>query len=536
MRLSRNMNSSTQTSNNMPEPGQNEPVLSVSEVNDLVNDLLDDTFPPVWIEGEITGFTAHRSGHWYFTIKDENAQLSCTMFRGANRLLKDEFDNGNQVLIKCKLAIYPQRGQFQGRVTHMEHAGEGKLRREFEELKNRLQEEGLFDDEIKVPIPKYPKCIAIISSPEGAAIRDMYANIGRRYPVVKVVLVPAQVQGASAPVSVADAISLVSRLNPAPDTLIVTRGGGSLEDLAAFNDERVARAIVACPIPVISAVGHETDFTIADFASDLRAPTPSTAAEIATPDKDELRALVVGRENLLLERAQRILQFATQRLDGTRRQLSSPELTVKWHRERLANLQRQLELQVRTTSTANTSKFNAMRGLLLRASPIRLILDQERSLVNFRNRMTNPKRQLHDRELTIANARTRLVSLTEGIVGGHLLRVRHLEQLMQRANPLPRVETSRKSIGQIHQRLMKSVSQHIANSGDAIVQLARTLHAVSPLATLDRGFAVVTKPDKSEWGQVISSTSQVKSGDLIRAHISDGEIDSVVQESRTKKR
>ena len=520
----------------MPEPGQNEPILNVSEVNDLVNDLLDDTFPPVWIEGEITGFTAHRSGHWYFTIKDENAQLSCTMFRGANRVLKDEFTNGNQVLIKCKLSIYQPRGQFQGRVTHMEHAGEGKLRREFEELKNRLQEEGLFDDEIKVPIPNYPKYIAIISSPEGAAIRDIYANIRRRYPIVRVVLVPALVQGASAPVSVVDAISSVSRLNPAPDTLIVTRGGGSLEDLAAFNDERVARAIVACPIPVISAVGHETDFTIADFVSDQRAPTPSTAAEIATPDKDELRLLVVGRENLLLERARRTLQFATQSLEGTRRQLSSPELTVKWHQERLASLQRQLELQARTTSSANTTKFNGIRDLLLRASPVRLILDHERSLENFRNRMTDPRRQLHERELTVANTKTRLVSLAEGIVGAHLLRVRHLQQLMQRANPLPNVETSKKSIGQIHQRLTKSVSQHIANSGDAIVQLARTLHAVSPLATLDRGFAVVTKPDKSEWGRVVSRTSQVKSGDLIRAHIADGEIDSVVQKSTTKER
>ena len=518
----------------MPEPGQNEPIFSVSEINEQVKDLLDDSFPPVWIEGEITGFTPHRSGHWYFTIKDENAELSCTMFQSANRRLTDEFKNGNQVLLKCNLSIYKPRGQFQGNVSHMEHAGEGKLRREFEELRNRLQEEGLFDDELKIPIPRYPKSIAIISSPEGAAIRDMYANIGRRYPAVRVILVPSLVQGVAAPLSIVEAFAAAEKIEPRPDTLIVTRGGGSLEDLAAFNDERVARAIVACPIPVISAIGHETDFTIADFVSDRRAPTPSTAAEIATPDKAELGSFLVSREKLLIERLRRTMDFARQRVESTRKQLSSPELTINWHRERLTILQNQLRAQIRTKAQARSLQFMRMQDLLLRSNPQKLIGDHDRLIHNLRMRLVDPRRELVVRESNIDDLCTRLISHVRNLIQAQNVSLTHFRQLVERANPMSAIETSSKSIGRIHERLKDSISQRVSRSRRNIAQIARTLHAVSPLATLDRGFAVVAKPDDSEWGELVSKITQVQKGDQIRAHISDGEIDSIVSDTRSR--
>ena len=520
----------------MPEPGQNEPVLSVSDVNEQVNELLNDNIPPIWIEGEISGFTAHRSGHWYFTVKDERAELSCTMFKSSNRHLTEKFQNGNQVLLKCKLSIYQARGQFQGLVTYMEQAGEGKLRREFEQLREKLQKEGLFDEALKTSIPRYPKSIAIVSSPEGAAIRDMYTNIQRRYPIVRVVLIPAAMQGASAPSSIVDAFTRVSRLIPQPDTVIVTRGGGSLEDLAAFNNEKVALAIVDCSVPVISAIGHETDFTIADFVSDRRAPTPSTAAEIATPDKSELQTTLDLNADLLLERLRRRVNTAQQTLEATQARLSSPKSTMNRQAERLDFLEKQLPAYAHRKFDTHNLQFKRVQDLLVRANPKRLIKDHENAVQTLERHLVDPRKQLSELNDKVRELRRALASFIRNIIRTQLTNITHIKQRVHQTNPLRRIEDMSKVLTQTQKSLNQLVVQQISRSNQSVGQIARTLHAVSPLATLDRGFAVVSKPNDSEWGELVTEPTQVKKGDLIRARTATGEIDSVVTQTRSRSR
>ena len=263
-------------------------IYNVSELTRLVKDLLENNLPRIWVEGEISNFSAAYSGHWYFTLKDEGAQLPCAMFKGRNRdILKPR--EGALVLLKGRINVYEPRGAYQLIADSMEDRGAGRLREAFEALKKRLGEEGLFDEEKKRPLPFLPRRIAIVTSPHGAAVHDMIRVIRRRNPKVSLVIAPTLVQGLDAPPEIVDAIGRAGRLTGV-ELVIVGRGGGSIEDLWAFNDESVARAIRACPVPVISAVGHEVDFTIADFAADLRAATPSSAGELAVPELSELEA------------------------------------------------------------------------------------------------------------------------------------------------------------------------------------------------------------------------------------------------------
>ena len=273
-------------------------IISVSEINKRAKSILEENFPFVWIQGEVSNFFSAASGHWYFSLKDDSSEIRCAMFTNKNHHITFEPKDGDHLVLNGTLSIFEGRGQYQIIVEHIELAGEGALLKAFEELKKKLQLEGLFDDSIKRQLPAYPKNIAVVTSPDGAVIQDIINVLDRRSPFLDLTVVPTLVQGEKAAPLICDALNKVVKLKKV-DVVILARGGGSIEDLWAFNNEEVARAIVNCPTPIISAVGHETDFTIADFVSDLRAPTPSIAAEIISQPYSELIETLEGYQNYI---------------------------------------------------------------------------------------------------------------------------------------------------------------------------------------------------------------------------------------------
>ena len=298
------------------------PVLTVSLLNERVRLLLERNFDLVWIRGEISNFRRPGSGHWYFTLKDDRAQVRCAMFVNRNRYCRMRPVDGTQVLLVGRVSLYEERGAFQVIVDRLETAGEGALRAAFEALKERLAAEGLFAAERKRSLPAFPKHLAVVSSLSGAALKDVLSVVRRRFPLLRVRVLPVAVQGAEAPGQIVEALARAAKW--VPDLVLLTRGGGSLEDLAAFNSEAVARAIAACPVPTVSAVGHETDITIADFAADLRAPTPSTAAELITPDGPALAEELALAQQRLERIAATLLELSKHRLNGLQARLINP--------------------------------------------------------------------------------------------------------------------------------------------------------------------------------------------------------------------
>ena len=278
-------------------PGESpETAFPVAALTQMAKEVLEGAFPPLWIRGEVSNFTAHRNGHWYFTLKDASAAVSCVVWARDTVRIPAPPDEGMQVMAHGQLSLYPARGQVQFMVRALEAEGEGLWRKAFEATRERLEKDGLLDPARKRPIPRFPQRVAVVTSPDGAALHDIRSVIARRNPSVDVIVIPAAVQGETAPASLVAALERVARWRGA-DVVIIGRGGGSREDLWAFNDEQVARAIAACPLPTISAVGHEVDVTIADLVADLRAATPSAAAEAAVPVLDELvEALAVMRQ------------------------------------------------------------------------------------------------------------------------------------------------------------------------------------------------------------------------------------------------
>jgi exodeoxyribonuclease VII large subunit len=438
-------------------------VFTVSRLNREARVLLERGLGSLWIEGEVSNLSRPGSGHWYFSLKDETAQVRCAMFRQRNLLVRFPVRDGMHVLARGRVSLYEPRGEFQLVVEHLEEAGEGLLRRRFEELKQRLAAEGLFDVRHKQPLPRLPRRIGVVTSPTGAAIRDILHVLARRFPAVPVLVYPVAVQGAAAPGEIAQAIALAARRRDC-DVLIVARGGGSLEDLWAFNEETVARAIFTCPIPVVSGVGHEVDVSIADLVADERAPTPSAAAERVVPDRGEwLRAVTTGARRLALAMGRRLadrrqaLQLCEQRLAR-----AHPGVALQRHSQRLDELGGRLRLALRARLRQQRSRYEAAQGLLLRASPA----------------------------LRLAALRLRLASLR-----GRLAVV------------------GRDGVAGRRQRLGLA---------------ARTLQAVSPLATLDRGYAIVTGPD----GHVGQEASSLRSGDRIDARLARGSLSAQVVEVR----
>jgi exodeoxyribonuclease VII large subunit len=385
-------------------------VYTVSRLNNEARMVLETGLPALWVEGEISNFACPASGHWYFTLKDRDAQIRCAMFRARNSQVGFRPRDGQQMLIRGRVSLYEPRGDYQLLAEAMEDAGEGALRREFEKLKARLAAEGLFDVALKRPLPKMPRRIAIVTSPTGAAIRDVLHILARRFPAAEVLIFPTPVQGAAATGSIVAALDTASARGEC-DVMIVARGGGSIEDLWCFNDERVARAIRRAAMPVITGIGHEIDFTIADFAADVRAPTPSGAAELVVPD-----------------------------------------------------------------------------GRILRAN----LLDMM--------------------------SRLRLAALRQ--LGGLVDRHRQLGERLRQAHPGTRLQQQTQRLDDLDLRLQRAWEVRLVRISQRLLLAQRALDTISPLATLQRGFAILTTPD----GKLVQNAAQVDNGDLIEARLAQGRV------------
>ncbi len=433
-------------------------VLSVSQLNRKAKQLLETHLPLLWVEGELSNVSQPSSGHWYFTLKDEQAQVRCAMFRNRNMLVRFAPRQGQQVLIRARVSLYEGRGDYQLIVEHMEEAGFGALQRAFEALKLKLANEGLFDDAYKQPLPSLPKHIAVITSPTGAAIRDVLSVLNRRFPAIPVTVIPVAVQGKEAAPQIVRAIDLANRAGLF-DVVILARGGGSLEDLWPFNEESVARAIHASELPIVSAVGHEVDFTIADFVADLRAPTPSAAAELLVPDAEDWLETFAGYEILLQEAIERKLQSFKQRLEWLRTRLRHPGERLQQQAQRLDGLELRL---VRAVDHQLLRCHTRLNTLVLRQKPLQ------------------PR-----------------------------LRINQLNQ----------------QVSQHHATLVKNMQRHLRAQQQRLTEAARLLQTVSPLNTLQRGYAIATDSHH----KVITNSSQVAPGDSINARLAEGELQCRVE-------
>ena len=325
----------------------NRPTISVSELTSKLKDLIESNFSNIWIQGEISNFKHHSSGHMYFTLKDQGAELRCVMFRGFNQGIHFKPEDGMDVILQGKITIYEPRGQYQLMVQNMEPAGIGTLFLAFEALKKQLQSEGLFDNSLKKQLPQYPKKVGIVTSETGAAYKDMVQVLNRRAPYLDIVLRPTLVQGINAANDIVKAIKELASIENI-DVLIVGRGGGSLEDLWAFNEEEVARVIVACKVPIISAVGHETDVTISDMVADLRAPTPSAAAEIVALSVNDLKQKINEQTNTLIKQFQFKLNKIWQTFDhlSERHIVQKPQNIIERQKEKLNTIYNGLMLKM----------------------------------------------------------------------------------------------------------------------------------------------------------------------------------------------
>ncbi|MCK5324832.1 MAG: exodeoxyribonuclease VII large subunit [Woeseiaceae bacterium] len=401
--------------------------ITVSQLNRQVKDLLENGLGRLWVEGEISNLARPASGHLYFRLKDESAQIGAAFFRQRQRGPTIGLKNGNHVLVFGKVSLYEARGDYQLIVEQIEPAGEGVLKRRYDALKKKLAAEGLFDEDRKQPIPELPQRIGIITSPSGAAVRDVLTVLRRRFPAIPVVIYPAAVQGDAAPAELIGALQTAVRRDEC-DVLLLTRGGGSLEDLWAFNDEQLARTISDSPIPVVSAVGHEVDFTIADFVADVRAPTPSGAAELMAPDREEWLRSINAIAKRIARQGQRSLEDKAQSLDWLSRRLiaGSPAARVARQQDKLREIRGRVSAALRERIHEQGSKLQGLHNELLQVSPAVRV---QRSISQ------------------VAEFRQRLAVTGRGTVSA----LRHNLQVT-----------------------------------------ARALDAVSPLATLDRGYAIVT--------------------------------------------
>jgi len=439
-------------------------IYSVSRLNREVRVLLEQGFARVWLEGELSNIARPSSGHVYFTLKDARAQIRAAMFRNRSQSLRFTPEEGMQALVRARVSLYEPRGDYQLIVEHMEEAGDGALRRAFEELKQKLAAEGLFAPETKQALPALPQRIGVITSPSGAAIRDILSVLQRRFPAIPVLVYPVPVQGKDAAAMIADTLRLASDRADC-DVLILTRGGGSLEDLWSFNEEVVARAVHACRIPLVSAVGHEIDFTIADFVADQRAPTPSAAAELVSPDQQEWLTQITTLAGRLENRLRQRLQLGGQQAGWLEKRLQQlhPGQYLRQQSQRLDQLEQRSRFIVNRYISNLQSELNEISGQLKRLSPVHGI------------------------------ARQRL----------------HQENLGQR-------------LGSAMQRLLSDKQRRLGLS-------SRALDTISPLATLERGYAIVSRlPER----QILHQASKVKPGDRVEARLSEGVLVCSVEQTQ----
>jgi len=431
-------------------------IYSVSRLNSEARLLLESRFCIIWVEGEISNLVKPGSGHLYFSLKDPSAQIRCAMFRNRNRLLAFTPENGQKVLIQAKISLYEARGDFQLIAQSIEPAGEGALRQAFEALKLTLSNEGLFDPAHKKPLPPLPERVGIITSPTGAAVKDILTVLQRRFPPLGVTIYPTLVQGDDAAIAIIKAIKLANQQKTC-DLLILARGGGSIEDLWAFNNEQLAREIFKSKLPIVTGIGHEIDFTIADLVADVRAPTPSVAAETISPDQNE----ILSRLELNFLRLQKTLV----------NKLTQQKTQMNWLSERLAQQHPSSRLEQHSQ----------------RIDELAIRLKQRFSM-----------------QLTL-----RTTVLLKTVAD------------LKRNNPVSTISSYLKQTSNLASRLKSAMSKNLESSRYSLGILSRTLDSVSPLATLDRGYSILSSCKNRS---LISKTAQVKPGDEIAARVSDGNI------------
>ncbi len=443
----------------MTDEASQRQIFTISQLNRRARILLETHLSLLWVRGEISNLARPGSGHWYFTLKDSDAQVRCAMFRNRNGLVRFQPKDGDQVLVRGRVGLYENRGEYQLIAEHMEADGAGLLQQQYEALKLRLQGEGLFDPAHKQPLPPYPGRIGVITSPTGAAVRDILHVTARRCPWLEMVILPTQVQGREAAGQIIAAIEFANRQRVC-DLLIVTRGGGSIEDLWCFNEEAVARAIFASAIPIISAVGHETDFTIADFVADLRAPTPSAAAEMATPDGDALAA-------------------SLQRLEGAlaRRTAASLEL-------------------------------------------------RSRQLQHLAKRLRSPVDKLREQSQNLDHLEIRLRQAWQRKLAGHQGQLALLKRRLDSIHPDKQLALYQTRVAELEIRLNRGATTGLTAKRQRLQGLAATLNAVSPLNTLDRGYALA----RDSGGRLLRSVAGIQPGDDIEVKVRDGAMACRVEE------
>ena len=427
-------------------------VYAVSELSNLAKDLLEGRFARVCIAGEISNLACPSSGHWYFSLKDDKAQIRCAMFRGQNRRVPWQPDNGQQVLVYGKISLYTPRGDFQLIAEELEEAGIGALRRAFEQLKKRLAQEGLFATEHKQILPDLPQRIGIITSATGAALQDSLNVLKRRFACANVIIYPSLVQGEQAATHIVKAIQTANRRDEC-DVLLLVRGGGSLEDLWPFNEEVVARAIAASQLPIVTGVGHEIDTTIADYVADFSCPTPSAAAEIVTPDAQELSWQIQQSKQQLIRLIHHTIKNQQQHLQLLQSKLIHPQQHIREQAQRLDLLEQRLH-------------------------------------------------QCQHKQLQQAKIRLQQLSA----------RLQHPQLQISQAN---------NRCQQLRQQLNHHMQQHLQQQKHSLNHLAARLHTLSPLATLQRGYAIASNAAN---GKIINSAEQITSGDKLRVRLAHDEL------------
>jgi exodeoxyribonuclease VII large subunit len=468
--MSRKVSSQWEFDDLLPAPPTRR-VLTISELTGNIRQLLEKEIGEIWVTGEVTNLRTQSSGHVYFTLKDATAQLLCVLFRATSTAHREFLADGQKLLINGELTVYEPRGQYQLIVRSLEPQGMGALQVAFENLKRKLQAEGLFASDRKRPLPRFPQRIGLVTSPTGAAIRDVLHVIDRRHPGLKIVLAPCRVQGDGAALEVAASIRLLNDWHqsvPAGqglDLILVTRGGGSLEDLWAFNEEVVARAIFHSPLPIVSAIGHEIDLTIADFVADIRAATPSAAAELITEGPFASR-------QFLARAGQRLLQLASRRIEFSRDRLES--LVRRVYR---MHPQRRLEEQMQRLDEAHLALIRCVRQGL----------------------------------------RERSVTWT------------HLQQRLLRARPSALLKQRKETIAALGERIFEAVHHEMAERKNRLARLHDRLRLLSPDSVLARGYSVTTDATS---GAVIRDAGAVRPGQQLKTRLQKGEVISVAERER----
>ncbi len=483
-------------------------IISVTKLNRFAKQVLESEIGQVWVSGEISNFTRAASGHWYFTLKDDKAQVRTAMFRGANQGVSFTPKHGDKVVVRANISLYEARGDYQLIAVSMEPEGIGQLKQAFEALKIKLQQEGLFAHETKKPMPTTINRIGIVTSSTGAAVHDILHVLQRRNPAVEIIIYPSMVQGEGAAKTIVEQIERANRRNEV-DVLVVGRGGGSLEDLWPFNEEVVARAIFASILPIVSAVGHEVDVTIADFVADIRAATPSAAAELLSSDKLELTKTLTTRKQMLMRALTEALNKLTQKQLGLQQRLQTQHPAKKLEQ--------------------NSQSFDYLYARLQQQHPQKQILAKQQSVQYLQERLQaqHPLLRIHQYQTNLSNAKQRLgQSIVQKLQGAKQSQVSQANTIRY-LSPLDKIKNAQEKTKQSVNDLQMLIRQHLKQSQTRLASASAMLNTVSPLATLARGYSM-TLCEK----QLIKSVDSVSEKQMITTKLIDGEVVSQVQSVR----